>query len=683
MTAGAVFSTNLTEMPIASDATWENYSLPTGGTGAFVFGKVDVTDGFYEWGVRKDGTSFVWQQDLNEQQAFGAVEAASGVIEGYLENASNSLWLVGYTTNALFVGNSDHSHTAGLVSFNTAGVDEVVPTAVSHEGTAAATTLTITRATQPSQFVLVLIARPYDDTTTKTIKGPPTPFGTAPFGAGRTFTAKGDEVAVYLSDSGYISHSTDTPANQLFEARLSSVFNFEIHLFSGSEPEGRSAVGQGDIRILNGDGFLDNKLRFGWNGRTIEIWRGEKTAPFSNFKLLFNGLADSLAWTEHEISVRLRDRQLAFDRPIQTEVYDGSGGLNGNDNVKGKRKPQVYGKVLNVEPVSIDPTNLLYQVHDRQVSSIFAVRDAGVALTSAADVSAGAIVSTTVSAGQYVTSIDSGVFKVGASPSGRITADVEGDAFGSVYVDNTAAIIRRIVTTRLVGQSLTDPDDLDVEAFTSTIADQPSTVGISLGTDQVDVGTILDELLSGIGGYWAFTREGKFTLGILTAPASAASEVTYTDADVSERLPMSRSSVRPSWRRSVAYQRLGTVQSPDEMAGSVSDEDVAFYFQQYRLAQASDSSIRAKHRLALEKEAASNFDASDNAEAEATRLLALHGTLRDLYEVGITNANFTRWVGDTVTLQMSRFDLSSGKPFVVVGIREIAETGETELELWG
>jgi hypothetical protein len=49
-------------------------------------------------------------------------------------------------------------------------------------------------------------------------------------------------------------------------------------------------------------------------------------------------------------------------------------------NIAGKALPLCYGEVLEMVPILVDPGNLIYQVHDRQVSLIKAVFDSGAAL---------------------------------------------------------------------------------------------------------------------------------------------------------------------------------------------------------------------------------------------------------------------------------------------------------------
>ncbi len=581
------------------------------------------------------------------------------------ENLNVSKFVVNVVLNGGFLNVNDSTH----------GHQAEMPNADS-DGPFGTTTLVET-----SPDVLLVRARAWDTTVSRTVLGAPNACGSVAFAGGTSFTAGGQSTEMYLSDSGYTSHAADSPANTTWEARLISGFNFEMSLFRGDEPEGRSDVGRGEIVIANSDGFYDAAALLGFDGRTVEVWTGKKADPFSAFTKQFEGTAEHIEWTEGILTFKMRDRRFNADRSIGVVLYGGTGGLDGNSDVKGLPKPQTYGEQYNVRATLVNPASLIYQVHDRITSSIFAVRDKGVALTAAGDVTTVSILTATVSGGTYVTSLSTGLFKLGASPAGLITADVRGDAFGG-YVSTTAAIVRRIVTTRLTGQQLADPEDLSAASFTALDASQPATIGIAVPPNS-KTADVIDSLLIGIGGFWYFTRDGKFAVGRLEAPTDLVSTRAITKTEISEANPIRRVGPIPSWRRRVSWRQLGVAQSPDVLASSVSDTDRAFYSQLARFSEASDSSIRTGHKLAQDKVTGGLFTDSDDADTEAVRVLSLHKTLRDFYEVGVVDSLFEFDLAQIVTLTHPRWDLTSGKKFIVVNISEIHELNETVLTLWG
>lgn len=580
---------------------------------------------------------------------------------------------------------SNHAQQSDVVSFDQGQILITAGAAHTHEAIAPnVQVILVDPATVvPGAHTILLIRiRPWNAAGTRTVVGAPNAFGSKTFAGGGNFIAGGVPSAVYLSDHGFTSDPDDSlPVNIYWEGRLQSGYNFESSLFRGEEPEGRSQVGQGEIVVTNSDGFYDSILNYGWDGRTLEAWTGQSGAAFSTFTKKLEVTVQSIEWSEGVLTFKVRDKRFNTERSIAVNLYEGSGGLDGNSDIANFPKPQVYGEQYNVRATLVDPTNLIYQVHDRLTSAIFAVRDKGVALSADGNVTTVSILTTSVSAGTYVTSLSTGVFKLGASPSGLITADVRGDAVGG-YVSTTAAIARRIVTSRLTGQQLSDPEDLDVASITALVSSQSATVGIAINPGRTTA-DVLDDLLIAIGGFWYFTRTGKFALGRLESPADLISTRTVITDEISSANPLRRTGAVPSWRRRVAWKQLGIAQSPDALAGGVSDDDRAFYSQISRFSEASDSSIRTTHKLAQDKVTPSLFAASADAEEEASRLLTLHKVTRHFYEVGVVDSMFQFSLAQVITLTYSRFDLTSGKKFIVVGVSEIYEMNETVLTLWG
>lgn len=384
--------------------------------------------------------------------------------------------------------------------------------------------------------VLCLLARPYDPTRTIALAGPPVPAGVAAAGAELDFTYNGGEVELPLSDAGFTSAASDTPPATHFPPRLLSPFNFRAALFEGDEPAGRSKPGFGDIRIENSDGVLDGYMAQGWDGRDIALWRGEKLAAFSTFTKVFAGTSAGIEWSDSELIVRLRDGQQVFEKPIQSLVYGGAGGMDGGADIAGKYRPQAYGRVFNAPAVAVDPVTLLYQVHDRALLAIDAVRDKGVALSAGVDHGDSAdLLAASIAAGDFDTCLAEGAFRLGASPAGTITCDLRGDAEGG-YVETTGGIVRRIVTTRLGGESFSDPAEIDTAAFAQIEVDQPAAVGFWVGPEPMPTGDVLDRLMTGAGGYWQTGLDGQISLAVLKAPGAPGALAWLYEFDVQQSL---------------------------------------------------------------------------------------------------------------------------------------------------
>ena len=427
--------------------------------------------------------------------------------------------------------------------------------------------------------------------------------------------------------------------------------------------------------------------------------------------------------------LRAADLTARLEQSMQQETYAGTGGLEGPEELKGRPKPTGFGLNRNAEPVLVDATLLVYQLHDGAIEAVDAVRDAGVPLVFEGDIAApgtgletaeerlqalafgdslggtvlptpdgtldsgdratllgvfdagseetGNLLTTPISGGAYKTDLSKGLIRLGAVPAGQLTVDFKGDNAGG-YVDDAANIVRRIVTTRLGASNLDDPTDLEPGTFGRLAIDQPATVGFYSSGD-VEAAAALDAIMTGIGGTWGFSRLGGLEVRRLEAPSAGGIALDTSNVESIERLATDP----PAWRRRVGWRRNWTVQREADLAGSVVAADREFFAAETRWAEESDTSIQTAHVNARDAVTAALFDLQADAEAEAARLETLHGTARDRYRVAILRGALQFWLDTDVTLTWPRWDLSSGKDFIVVGIEHNLSNDTAVLELWG
>lgn len=539
--------------------------------------------------------------------------------------------------------------------------------------------------------VLALAATPYDETIAQSANGPPVPFGVDAYSADQGWAWSGAETAVYLSKAPayYASQAADDPASTPFPPRLRAAFNYEERLFGGDypSPDSAPAAGFGDIRISNPDGELDGWLDLGWDGRDVRLYRGaSRMTAFSAFQLKFRGTTDGMNASESELSLRLRGRGGVLDRPLSRRAFGGTGGIDGSADVAGRYWPQAYGRVLNVPAVLFDPANLVFAVHDRAISQVDAVRDQGVALAAAGDYgSYAALAAATVANGSYATCKAEGLVRLGASPAGTVTMDLRGDTIAADiavggYQETSHRLVYRVLSTRL-GPANIAYADLDA-SFAALDSAQPAPVGYWIGPDENPTGAELAaRLMAGIGGWARLTLAGTLTFGRLAVPAATrkiGSE--HVAAAGLRRRPA------PPWKSvRVAYRRCWAVQARSDLAGSVSDADAAFYGAAARYAEATAGALATKHRQARVATIESFFALESDAEAEAARLVALHGAERAFYDIPMAGAGpFDFQAGDEIALVgVDRLGFGARKDLVAVRVAADEDIGKVDLECWG
>ena len=475
------------------------------------------------------------------------------------------------------------------------------------------------------------------------------------------------EYVIYVGTRWFATSPTDTPPNRPFRGTLLEPLNFRRSILGSTM--GVYSTGDGRLVIDNADAYYDNLIQlYGVDGRDITIKVGRTTDAYVDRPIIFKGTAADWNVNEQTVSFALRDFSYKLNVPAQPNLYGGTGGSDGGSDLAKKRKPRAFGYVRNITPAFVVPSLLIYQVHDGAVNDVSAVYDRGTALTRGSDYATYALLAAaTISAGQYGTSLAEGFFKLGSQPAGTVTADVQGDGGDSNFRYTTGDIVRQLISSTT---SLVDPTDLNTTSFTNLNTTQPAAVGYYLGPDATEtVADVIANLMGGIGGWGGFRRDGTFEVKIFTAPSGNA-EATYTRLDIIDlvREPLPDGTI-PPWRQRVPYQRAWTVQT--DLAGSVSASHKAFVADPFRLAEASNTTIKIDHPFARDPEPVqAYFDAQADAETEATRLLNLYKTVRALYRMKLPRRALTLDLGDPIQVTYPRWDLSTGRLMRVVEINE-------------
>ncbi|WP_138476160.1 hypothetical protein [Dyadobacter bucti] len=524
-----------------------------------------------------------------------------------------------------------------------------------------------------AQLVYLIEAYPYDLTQENTFDGDP-PFGTLSISQ-YGFKYYGGVTLVCLSDVGFVTKPTDTLANKYFIGRVNNAFQFDVSVLSNDE-FGNSNQSYGSIVIQNGDGDLDRLVDYFWSSRRVTVKAGATWFRYQDFATIFDGAIDDFDGDDEQFTLTIKDNRSKTDQQIVSGIYGGTGGIDGGADIANTYKPLAYGVIKNAEPVLVDSVNLIYQIHDGSILSVDAVRDRGVALTNVGDVPD--IVSASVAAGQFKTQLSGGFIKLGSTPAGRITMDVQGENANG-YVSKTGEIIERIVTTRL-GLNPVEPEYIDGGSLNDLDAVLTGDVGTYINRNMT-ASDAINDLISGVGAYWTFTRQGLLFAGTVSPPTLESTTLTINDID-EQGIKLDRIN-KPAWRISVAYAPAWTVQDESELAAATTDADRSFVSNEYRYLTNEDRAIRSQSKEMIEKIFYTNIANEADAQALLDRLVLVHGEPRQVFQLTVYRALFKLYIGDQVKLIYNRFNLDAGKVFMVSGVSEDAETGATVFELWG
>lgn len=490
-------------------------------------------------------------------------------------------------------------------------------------------------------------------------------------------------VDLLYADRHWIGEPDDADKpNVYYEGRVNVALTLTRVIPLLPEDDRRTRRQFGQVEIANGDGRLDPIVEsYAIDGRRVRVLFGPYFEAYSKFRAVADVLG--VDWEGDETSVRLniRDQGYSLDSPLQETLYAGTGGAEGTADIEGKPKPLLFGRCRNVTPILVDPTNLIYQVNDGAIFAIDAVYDRGATLTaSGTDVSGyAALAAQAVSAGEFATALDSGLFKLGALPSGLVTSDVRGDA-DPTYQNTLDQIALRILLDRHGLQQ----KFVDVGSFAS-VAALGGEMGIFISPEETPTtAEVMSRLVGAAGGWWGAARDGRIRAGRLTAPAGRSPKLYLDQYDIISLSP--EDTPVPRWRQGVGYEPNWTIQRGEDLAGTVTAARRQKLKEPFSVVQSENPTTRTRHAAALDPDPLpSLYESETDATALADYLLALHGTDRRIYTVRLKRLGYRVDVGQIVHITWPRYVLQNGRNFLVVGmVEEAGRRGDfVTLRVWG
>ncbi|MCA3273576.1 MAG: hypothetical protein ING12_16445, partial [Roseomonas sp.] len=288
-----------------------------------------------------------------------------------------------------------------------------------------------------------------------------------------------------LASAGFVSAPGDTPALAFYEPRILEDIEIGQSAADALAVGGRVALTVSEIALADGDNFSADLARYGVaDGRAVRLLSLPVLNPrASDFgtslaaaSLPFTGILRGVERSgDFRARLALGDVTERMATPLQPVLYQGTGGQEGGNELKGRPKPVTLGQVFNVAPVFLGNIDLgagslpTYQSHWRAIAGHDAIRIRGVAQVI---VSEG-----TPTVGQARDYPALGLFQLGAAPDGDVTADLRGDTV-PIYVNSIAGILRRMLES--LGLAY-DPADFDTTAWAFAEADLPGIVGFHQG----------------------------------------------------------------------------------------------------------------------------------------------------------------------------------------------------------
>ena len=463
------------------------------------------------------------------------------------------------------------------------------------------------------------------------------------------------------------------------------------------------------------------------NPAHVAEWSLGKARKRTEFSLVFRGTVATASHEDGRVRIRVQDPSSRLRRPISTGVYSGAGGVGGGSDLAGRSKPMVFGTARNAPGTLTDSGRLIYHFHDGALAAIEEVYDGGVPLQYALDVKTyeelealeqgdrTAEVDGDIYPGEYATCRRAGYIRLGGQPAGRITADVRGSGVrvvkevhriirrdetysdGTLFSDGTGWVGETVTTTittyagtvpsmilRLLEEvAQLGSDEVDRHQLTQLDLEEDAEAGLFVGTGEtVTVEDACQRLAASMAAILLPDLLGRYRLLPLEPPAPGwVATLTPVEIVSLQREPLPYSAPWTRWR--LGYAPNWTVLSENEIFPAAALDHRQFALRDRAYTEAFDSRAVVLYPGARTAQIDGLLLEEAAARKALARLQAFYAMGRSLFSARVKGMMFRLDLMDTVRVIHPRYGLSTGRNFVVVQAHEQAESGLTDLLLFG
>jgi len=278
----------------------------------------------------------------------------------------------------------------------------------------------------------------------------------------------------------------------------------------------------------------------------------------------------------------------------------------------------------------------------------------------------------------YVTDEADGLLMVNPAIDGVVHVDLStsgGDLDTSILNETPGALIQQLLLQEL------ETADLDSASFTQIETDINDSIGYYISSNAFpSIAETCVDIASSVGAAIRPNKDGK--LGIVQVKLGT-SVATINESDI---IQGSFRRIEPPdrvWKARVGYGYNWRALNDSEINFAEAVEaDINRLRIEQRQESSETSSILVEDLTARERSYVGYYAAEADAATEAARRVTLLGEKRDVYRFRLKGHQFTRQVGETITLVHPDTRDSTGLDCIVVGVEERRD-GETELEVWG
>lgn len=457
----------------------------------------------------------------------------------------------------------------------------------------------------------------------------------------------------HIENSNFYEPRLKQPA--LFQNKLNS------SIYTRSISSGNSF---GEIVLINIDDDLAYLKDHAFDGREFRL----RLKQGNNIRSILTGIVENITFSGKDVRFKIRDKVTSLDNNHPYNTYLGNNvlpnGLEGVEtDLKGRIKPKCYGKVKQVPCVLVNTAKLIYQVHDGSGVEITEVYDRGVLITKHDHyIDIESFMTDDIPTGKYGTYL--GYFKLGAQPSGTVTANV------SSTNNSLGGVLNKLA--------------LEI-GLSGAEAPEVGDVGMYIDTETTSF-DIINELYSSCGLFWYVDLpENKLKYKTREIPSTVSLEFDDNAIiDVSLNYTGVGSNGLPFKKFKLKYDRVYVVQN--DLAASVSAELKAKLAVDYREEVYDNTVTATRHLLSEELTLISYF--SDKTVASSVVNSIGEKITNKLESVTITlrleeELDFNQYLGSAVKITSRRLGYNNSKVFQLVGFNIDSRLNKVQLFLLG
>ena len=331
-----------------------------------------------------------------------------------------------------------------------------------------------------------------------------------------------------------------------------------------------------------------------------------------------------------------------------------------------------------MQPVLVNTSKLIYQVHAGSIESLVNVFDGGAYLSRSDDyVSQASMEANAPANGSFRCWPGGGCFRLGSSPFGTVSCSVV--ELWDYAPISAAGIMQRLLTAR--GFTAADWVAADFAALNQKNA---GSLGLLVG-DHETTASLLDRVAQSVGAWWGFDALNRFRVARLDAPSGAVA-AAFDDSNILtlERQPDAHP---PRWSVTLQADQNHAVQDAKGLAGIVPPARANWFAAATRDQKSELPTVKTTRLLADVTVAESLLNGVSVAKAEAARRVALFSVRRDTVTLTAADSALSLFatldLGAVVSVTTNRLGYGAGKLFTVVGVAADLQRNTLDLTLWG